>query len=86
MFFSEFITYLEAYLFEKLEKVVIEALIAIITKQISTSKRGILDNHMTGLANNFKIACPRCKTMGSWEAFPEEIKGVIEKEGKNIHV
>ena len=74
MYFSEFITYIEAYFLKKLEDVFVKFVMQAAEFYLLNQTRGILDNQMTGWANNLNIACPACKHVGGWVSAPEEIK------------
>ncbi len=63
---AEFLTYVEAYLLKLIAPAAITFIISAITHKFSNETRGIVDESMAGLANNFAITCPNCKAVDCW--------------------
>ncbi len=78
----EFLTYVEAF-FMKI--IVSEAAVSFIMLAIKNqfSKKGIIDSHMVGLANNFKIACPHCKKHVCWDSASEIKAKALNQKGES---
>jgi len=68
----EFSTYPAAYFIKLIAAEVIPQVIAAIVRELSAGKKGFIDESMAGLANIFKIACPKCKNVDCWDPAAEE--------------
>ena len=63
---AEFLTYVEAYFLKLIAPAAISFIISAISQKFSSTTRGIVDESMAGLANNFAITCPNCKAVDCW--------------------
>lgn len=74
MFLTEFLTYPAAFLVKIFKDVVVQFIVEALKEKLSNPKRGIIDDSMSGLANNFSMACPKCGQIGLWEPAGEAPK------------
>ncbi|MFA6527039.1 MAG: hypothetical protein WCT20_01305 [Candidatus Babeliales bacterium] len=74
---AEFLTYAEAYFLKLIIPATVPFLIAALANEISNKTkgavvdgqtRGVIDQSMSGLANNYSIACPHCKKIDWYPA------------------
>jgi hypothetical protein len=72
MSLAEFMTYVQTYFIKLFADVVVKFLVNAAEHYLLTAKKGIISDQMSGLANNFKIECPRCKHIGGWEPAPDD--------------
>jgi len=70
----KFATYVEAYFIKLVAAAAVPFIVTAITQKLSSGTRGIIDSSMDGLANNFEIACPKCKKPNCWDPAPGEEK------------
>ncbi len=77
MHLFEFLTYAEAYLLKAIVIASVPFVLAAIKNLLLTPTRGLINDTMAGLANNFKIKCPKCKKRCCWEALSESNKGTV---------
>ncbi|MFH1643635.1 MAG: hypothetical protein ABIA74_00470 [bacterium] len=84
MSLTEFLTYAEAYLLKFIVPAALPFLISAINQKLSDKTRGIIDESMAGLANNFAIACPNCKAIDCW--YPASGKKPKKLKSKNENI
>lgn len=65
----EFLTYVEAFFMKIISAAAVPFIMTAIKNQFS--RKGIIDSHMAGLANNFEIVCPNCKKYICWDSAAE---------------
>lgn len=86
----EFLTYIETYFIKLVAAASIPFLIAAIKDRLSREKgpaetRGIIDESMAGLANNFAIACPGCKRADEpWDPVQDKKSKKINQENETV--
>lgn len=73
----EFATYVEAYFIKLVAAAAVPFIVTAIKQKLSSGTRGIIDSSMAGLANNFEIACPKCKKPNCWDPDPGEEKSKV---------
>ena len=82
----EFLTYVEAYFLKLIVPAAVSFIIGAIASKISkeTNKsKGIIDESMSGLANNFSIECPHCKQI-DWSPISFKKINKLDQKKKNI--
>ena len=83
---AEFLTYAEAYFLKLIIPTAIPFIISAINHKLSNetnNTRGVIDESMAGLANNFSIACPHCKQVDWYPASGEKPKK-LESKSKDV--
>jgi hypothetical protein len=84
----EFLTYVEAYFLKHIVPAAIPFLIAAITQKFSNKPahetKGIIDETMSGLANNFSITCPNCQQTNWYPISTEKPKKIKQKEPSKV--
>ncbi len=86
MNFAELLGYLEVYLIKVLESVMVNFIVQMAKDWLSILTRGVVDDQMASLANNFKISCPNCESIGHWDPAPEINKVKNNKKTKNSQI
>ncbi len=89
---TEFLTYPEAYLMKLIIPLVVPFIVTAIANEIATrakasaggETRGIIDNSMAGLAQNFSIACPNCGQIHWYPASGPKPKKLKEKSKQAV--
>jgi hypothetical protein len=69
-----------------LENVLVQFFVQAAEHLLLSQTRGVFDNQMAGLANNFKINCPECKAVECWKPAPEDEQVVVKQKDNNAAV
>ncbi|MCF7799991.1 hypothetical protein K9L05_03995 [Candidatus Babeliales bacterium] len=82
----EFLTYVEAYFLKLIVPAAVSFIISAVANKLSketSESRGIIDETMSGLANNFSIECPHCKQI-DWSPISCKKTNKLNQKEENL--